>query len=121
MELTFYYYPICSTCKKAKAHLEEKSVINLIDIKKAPPSKEQILTWMQEGDFTIKNFFNTSGNSYRTLGLKETIDQMSQEEAAQLLANDGMLIKRPLLVSKTGQLLAIGYKTQRYDEVLTYE
>jgi arsenate reductase-like glutaredoxin family protein len=74
---------------------------------------------MNQGKFSVKNFFNTSGNSYRELGLKGKIDQMSQEEAAELLSKDGMLIKRPLLLASTGELLAIGYKTEIYDEVLT--
>ncbi|SQA89922.1 arsenate reductase [Streptococcus dysgalactiae] len=65
--------------------------------------------WMETSGYTIKNFFNTSGNSYRELGLKDKIDQLSLDKAAELLATDGMLIKRPILI-KDGNVLQVGYR-----------
>jgi len=121
MELTFYWYPKCSTCKAAKKQLETSASLTLVDIKETPPTKENILKWMNQGDFTIKNFFNTSGLSYRTLGMKDKIDQLTKEEAAALLETDGMLIKRPLLLDATGRLVRIGYKEESYKEVLANE
>lgn len=108
---TFYQYPKCSTCRKARAELEKLGKdFTSIDIKENPPKSELILEWMESSDYTIKNFFNTSGQSYRALGLKDKIDNLSAQEAADLLASDGMLIKRPILL-KDGKLLQIGYRT----------
>lgn len=108
---TFYQYPKCSTCRKARAELEKLGKdFTSIDIKENPPKAELILEWMGSSDYTIKNFFNTSGQSYRALGLKDKIDNLSAQEAADLLASDGMLIKRPILL-KDGKLLQIGYRT----------
>lgn len=108
---TFYQYPKCSTCRKARSELEKLGKdFTSIDIKKNPPKAELILEWMESSDYTIKNFFNTSGQSYRALGLKDKIDNLSAQEAADLLASDGMLIKRPILL-KDGKLLQIGYRT----------
>ncbi|MGT2959769.1 arsenate reductase family protein [Streptococcus caballi] len=108
---TFYQYPKCSTCRKARAELEKLGKdFTSIDIKENPPKAELILEWMESSDYTIKNFFNTSGQSYRALGLKDKIDNLSAQEAADLLASDGMLIKRPILL-KDGKLLQIGYRT----------
>lgn len=108
---TFYQYPKCSTCRKARAELEKLGKdFTSIDIKENPPKAELILEWMESSDYSIKNFFNTSGQSYRALGLKDKIDNLSAQEAADLLASDGMLIKRPILL-KDGKLLQIGYRT----------
>jgi len=121
LSLTFYEYPKCSTCKKAKTFLANEKNLQVIDIKANPPKKEDLLTWMKQGNFTLKNFFNTSGNSYKALGLKGKVDMMSQEEAAELLASDGMLIKRPLLIDENNQLLAVGFKEVTYKELLASE
>lgn len=108
--ITFYQYPKCTTCRKAKAELENLGKdFTSIDIKENPPKAELILEWMENSDYTIKKFFNTSGQSYRALGLKDKIDQLSAQEAAGLLASDGMLIKRPILL-KDGKLLQVGYR-----------
>lgn len=109
--MILYQYPNCSTCKKALKELETLGVsVETIDIKKNPPTAEVIELWMKESSYTVKQFFNTSGQSYRALGLKDRIDNLSPAEAAQLLASDGMLIKRPILV-KDGQVVQIGYRT----------
>lgn len=96
--LRFIEYPKCSTCRKAKAELSQLGLdFEAVDIVKETPSKEEILTWMENSDLNIKSFFNTSGLKYRELGLKDKLSGLSDEEAAELLATDGMLIKRPIL------------------------
>ena len=108
--LQFIEYPKCSTCRKAKAELTQLGLdFETVDIVKETPSAEQLLTWMRNSDLEIKAFFNTSGMKYRELGLKDKVPNFSAEEAAALLATDGMLIKRPLLV-QGDKLLQIGYR-----------
>ncbi|MCY0530577.1 Spx/MgsR family RNA polymerase-binding regulatory protein, partial [Klebsiella pneumoniae] len=82
-----------------------------IDIKSTPPSAEELKAWMEATGLELKKYFNTSGNSYRELGLKDKFDSLSLEQALNLLANDGMLIKRPLLI-QDGKILQIGYRTK---------
>ncbi|EHJ56103.1 spx/MgsR family transcriptional regulator [Streptococcus urinalis FB127-CNA-2] len=106
--ITFYEYPKCSTCQRAKKELKQYvSNFETIDIKTNPPKDELLKTWMNQGDFTLKNFFNTSGNRYKSLGLKDKIDSLTIDQAADMLSKDGMLIKRPLLI-KDGTLVQIG-------------
>ncbi|MGT2929459.1 arsenate reductase family protein [Streptococcus dentasini] len=113
--LTFYEYPKCSTCKRAKKELDELGVdYESIDIKQEPPKAEVLREWISTSGVAIKKFFNTSGQSYRALNLKDKIDKISLSEAADLLAADGMLIKRPLLV-KDNTVLQIGYRTPYID------
>ena len=108
--ITFYHYPKCSTCKRAKAELDQMGVsYQAIDLKENPPSAQTLGELLASSDYKLKQLFNTSGNSYRALGLKDKFDTLTQEEALELLANDGMLIKRPLLV-KDGKLLQIGHR-----------
>ncbi|AXQ79155.1 arsenate reductase family protein [Streptococcus chenjunshii] len=109
--LTFYEYPRCSTCRKAKAELKKLGLtFEAIDIKKTPPKAEQLKSWLETGPFNLKSYFNTSGNSYRQLGLKDTFSSLSTDEALKLLAADGMLLKRPIL-TENGRILQIGYRT----------
>ena len=92
---TFYEYPKCSTCRRAKAELQELGVdFVAVDITVDTPKAEQLEEWIENSTYTIKNFFNTSGQVYRALGLKDKIDSLSIDEAASLLASDGTLIKR---------------------------
>ena len=108
--LQFIEYPKCSTCRKAKAELNQLGVdFEAVDIVQNTPSRDQILDWIQNSDFELKSFFNTSGLKYRELGLKEKVPHLTAQEAADLLATDGMLIKRPLLV-RDNQILQIGYR-----------
>lgn len=112
---TFYEYPKCTTCKKAKAELNQLGLeFTAIDIKVNPPKAEILKSWLDSGKFPLKSFFNTSGQSYRSLGLKDKIADLSHQEAAELLASDGMLIKRPILI-KEDQVLQIGYRTPYED------
>ena len=114
--LQFIEYPKCSTCRKAKAELNQLGVdFEAVDIVQNTPSRDQLLDWIQNSDFEIKSFFNTSGLKYRELGLKEKVPHMTAQEAADLLATDGMLIKRPLLV-RDNQILQIGYR-MAYEEL----
>lgn len=96
--LTFYWYPKCSTCRKAKSWLDESQLTyETVDMITTPPTAETLLHWMETNDLPIRRFFNTSGMRYRELGLKDQIDTFTKEEAAALLSTDGMLIKRPIL------------------------
>ena len=114
--LQFIEYPKCSTCRKAKAELNQLGVdFEAVDIVQNTPSRDQLLDWIQNSDFELKAFFNTSGLKYRELGLKEKVPHMTAQEAADLLATDGMLIKRPLLV-RDNQILQIGYR-MAYEEL----
>ena len=114
--LQFIEYPKCSTCRKAKAELNQLGVdFEAVDIVQNTPSRDQLLDWIQNSDFEIKAFFNTSGLKYRELGLKEKVPHLTAQEAADLLATDGMLIKRPLLV-RDNRILQIGYR-KTYEEL----
>lgn len=109
--LLFYEYPKCSTCRAAKAELQALGLdFEAIDIKSNPPQASQLKEWMEATGLELKKYFNTSGNSYRTLGLKDRFDQLTVDQALELLASDGMLIKRPLLI-QDGKILQIGYRT----------
>ncbi|MGT2887732.1 arsenate reductase family protein [Streptococcus didelphis] len=113
--IIFYEYPKCSTCQRAKKELATLvEHFEAIDIKTNPPKAEQLKKWMTDSGFSIKNFFNTSGNSYRQLGLKDKIDQLTIDQAAELLSKDGMLIKRPLLI-RDENLLQIGARKAYQD------
>ncbi|HEM2877030.1 TPA: arsenate reductase family protein [Streptococcus suis] len=110
--ILFYEYPKCSTCRAAKAELKSLGLeFEAIDIKSTPPSAEELKAWMEATGLELKKYFNTSGNSYRELGLKDKFDSLRLEQALNLLANDGMLIKRPLLI-QDGKILQIGYRTK---------
>lgn len=99
--MLFLCYPKCSTCQKAKAWLEERSIsYDLRDIKQNNPTAEELTAWYQKSGLPLKKFFNTSGLQYKALGLKEKLPAMSEAEQLALLATDGMLVKRPLLVGE---------------------
>lgn len=116
---TFYEYPKCMTCQKAKKELLALGVeFEAIDIKKNPPQVELLGDLLANSSLDLKKLFNTSGNSYRALGLKDKFDDLSVEEALKLLAADGMLIKRPILI-KDGKILQIGYRTPYMELGLT--
>ncbi|EPI01505.1 transcriptional regulator, Spx/MgsR family [Enterococcus faecalis 13-SD-W-01] len=115
---TLYSYPKCSTCRKAKAWLENQKVeFQIVDMITNVPEAAQIEAWFTESDLPIRRLFNTSGMKYRELGLKDQIDSFSIKEASQVLSTDGMLIKRPLL-AKENQILAVGFNEKSYEGVL---
>ena len=112
---TFYWYPKCSTCKKAKAWLDQKEVkYQLIDMIQTPPSAQQLAEWMEQSELPVRRFFNTSGIRYREQGLKEKVNDFSIKGASELLATDGMLIKRPIFI-KEDQFIANGFKEADYE------
>ena len=107
--MLFIEYPKCSTCKKAKKHLEELGVsFEDRHIVEENPTKEELTEWISVSGYPAKKFFNTSGMKYRELGLKDRLPQMTDEEKIELLATDGMLVKRPLLID--GDRILVGFK-----------
>ena len=115
--MKFIYYPPCSTCKKAKVWLEEHgSPYEGRDIKLENPSLEELKAWVRISGLPLKKFFNTSGLKYKELGLKDRLPSMSEEEQLSLLAGDGMLVKRPLVITETGVL--VGFKPKEWEQIL---
>lgn len=107
-------YERCSTCKKAKQWLiDNKYQFETNDIKEQTPNKQQLKHWAEKFNIPINKFFNTSGISYRRLNLKNKLSTLSYEEKLELLASDGMLIKRPLLITDTKML--IGFKIDEWE------
>ena len=97
--MLFLQYPPCSTCQKAKKWLDEKGIAYTArHIKEQNPTYEELKRWYEVSGLPLKKFFNTSGLKYKELNLKEKLPNMTEEEQLRLLATDGMLVKRPLLV-----------------------
>ncbi len=116
--LEFYWYPKCGTCKKALKWLEANDIqVETIDLVQKTPDAQHLKKWMSESQLPIRRFFNTSGIKYRELGLKDKVDGYTLEQAAELLASDGMLIKRPIVI-KDDQFLMNGFKEKEYEGVL---
>lgn len=112
--ITYYAYPKCTTCRKAKKWLDGQGIeYKEINIAEAPPSKEQLSEIYRASGVELKKFFNTSGMKYRELGLKDKLAQMSEEQQLELLASDGMLIKRPLTYGD-GKV-TLGFKEQDFE------
>ena len=98
MALTFYGYPLCDTCRKAKKWLETEEIpFNEYHIVDHPPSKEELKKWKEQEGLEWKQFFNTSGKKYREMDLKSRLPKASEEEILEWLSSDGMLIKRPVV------------------------
>lgn len=109
MALTFYWYPNCGTCKKAKKWLDDNIIdYTSIHIVEHTPSQQTILDMMDKSELPAKKFFNTSGKSYRENNIKDKIANASNEEMAEVLASDGMLIKRP--ITTDGEKITVGFK-----------
>lgn len=115
--MTFLCYPRCSTCQKAKKWLDERGIAyELRDIKEQNPTAEELRAWREKSGLPLKRFFNTSGLQYKALGLKEKLPAMTEEEQFDLLATDGMLVKRPLLVTENRVL--VGFREAEYEAAL---
>lgn len=113
----FICYPNCSTCRKAEAWLKEHGVSYTVrHIVEECPTAEEIDAWRTLGGLPLKRFFNTSGMLYRSLGLKERLPSMSEEEQFALLASDGMLVKRPILVLPDRVL--VGFRAAEWEAAL---
>ena len=117
MNHTFYHYPRCSTCVKAKKWLASQGVeVTAINLAEAPPTKQQLKKIHETSGKPMKALFNTSGQSYRNGSFKDKLPTMTQDEQLKALAADGMLIKRPILV--LGNKSLIGFKLTEWEEGL---
>ena len=115
--MLFLEYPPCSTCKKAQKWLDDNGLeYTARHIKENNPSYDELKTWYEASGMPLKKFFNTSGLVYKNLGLKDKLPTMTDEEQLQLLATDGMLVKRPLVVLD-GTVLT-GFKESEWEEKL---
>ena len=113
--MLFIQYPPCSTCQKAKKWLTEKGIpYTDRHIKENNPTYEELKAWHAKSGLPLKKFFNTSGLLYKSMNLKEKLPTMSEEEQLRLLASDGMLVKRPLLVTEDAVL--VGFKETQWGE-----
>lgn len=117
MSVLFLQYPPCTTCKKAKTWLDEQGVAyEARNIKEENPTAEELKVWHEKSGLPLKKFFNTSGLVYKALGLKDRLPTMSEEEQYQLLASDGMLVKRPLVVGEN--FVLVGFREAQWQEQL---
>ena len=115
--MLFVEYPKCSTCQKAKRYLEKRGVaFEDRPIHTQPPTVEELRAWQARSGLPLKRFFNTSGRSYQALGLKDKLPGLSEDEQLELLAGDGMLVKRPILV--TEETVLVGFKQEAWDAAL---
>ncbi|WP_409302555.1 arsenate reductase family protein [Peribacillus sp. SCS-155] len=113
MAITFYWYPKCGTCRNAKKWLDNQNLsYNEINIAENPPSKAELLELYRNSGLELKKFFNTSGMKYRELGLKEKLKSAAEDEMLDILASDGMLIKRP--IATDGNNVTVGFKEDEY-------
>ena len=111
------YYPKCSTCKKAKKWLDDKGkVYDIRNIKEENPTFDDLKDWHNKSGLTLRRFFNTSGILYREMGLKDKLDSMTEDEMLNLLATDGMLVKRPIAID--GDKVLVGFKESEWNETL---
>ena len=111
--MLFIEYPKCSTCKRAKKYLEDRGIaFQDRHIVEDNPTEEELTEWIRMSGLPAKRFFNTSGMKYRELGLKDRLPDMSEEEQIRLLAGDGMLVKRPLLID--GERVLVGFKEKEW-------
>ena len=115
--MLFICYPKCSTCQKARTWLDEKGITyDFRDIKLENPTAEELTRWWKLSGLPLKKFFNTSGLQYKALGLKDKLPAMSEDEQIALLATDGMLVKRPLLVGD--DFVLVGFKPDEWAQKL---
>jgi len=116
LALTFYWYPKCGTCRNAKKWLDEHQLsYDAVHIVENPPTKEQLADLYKKSGLELKKFFNTSGLKYRELGVKDKLKTSTEDELLELLASDGMLIKRPLLTD--GSHVTVGFKEADYEKL----
>lgn len=116
--MLFLLYPPCSTCKKAQKWLDDHGLnYTSRHIKEDRPSYEELKHWHSLSDLPMKRFFNTSGLLYKSMELKDKLPGMTEEEQLQLLATDGMLVKRPIIITDDGKVLT-GFKEKEWESIL---
>lgn len=117
MPVLFVCYPKCTTCQKARKWLEGRNIeMTVRDIKPDNPTRDELAAWHKASGLPMKKFFNTSGNLYKELKLKDRLSAMTEDEMLDLLATDGMLVKRPILVS--GETVLVGFKEADWEALL---
>ena len=115
--MLFLYYPKCSTCQKAKKWLDEHNIsYTERHIVEENPTYEELKQWYENGNLPLKKFFNTSGMLYKEQKLKDKLPTMSEDEQLKLLATNGMLVKRPLIVD--GNMVLTGFKEKEWTDFL---
>ncbi len=115
--MKFICYPKCTTCKKAQAWLDSKGLTYEVrDIKTENPTEAEISAWYKKSGLPLKKFFNTSGLLYKSMQLKDKLADMTEEEQIKLLSTDGMLVKRPILLTENTVL--VGFKEKDYEILL---
>ena len=120
MKTLFIEYPKCSTCQKAKKWLEQNNIeFKDRHIVENNPTKEELKKWIKQSGYDIKKFFNTSGMKYKELNLKEKLPNMTDDEKIQILSTDGMLVKRPLIV--TDDLILVGFREKEWEQLKNRE
>lgn len=111
--ITFICYSKCTTCKKAQKFLDESNIeYEIRDIKSNNPNMDELKDLYNRSGLPLKKFFNTSGQLYRSMGLKDKLQNMSEEEQLQLLSSDGMLVKRPIAVSD--DIVLVGFNAEKW-------
>ena len=116
--MIFVCYPKCTTCQKAEQYLIKNNIsFTMRDIKENNPNFDELKKWYQISGLPLKRFFNTSGLKYKELALKDKLPNMSETEQLYLLATDGMLVKRPLLIEDS--FVLVGFKEKEWAEKLT--
>ena len=115
--IKFICYPKCTTCQKAKKWLDDNKIeYELRDIKEDNPSLEELTAWYKMSGLPLKKLFNTSGLLYKSMELKDKLPTMAEEEQLKLLATDGMLVKRPLVIGE--DFVLVGFKESEWSEKL---
>ena len=115
--MLFVCYPKCTTCQKAQKWLDETGAAYTVrNIKEDNPTRAELEQWHQRSGLPLKRFFNTSGLQYKALGLKDKLPEMSQEEQLDLLATDGILVKRPILVGD--DVVLVGFRQAEWEAAL---
>ena len=115
--MLFVCYPKCSTCQRARTFLDEHgAAYTLRDIKTENPTAEELRLWWEKSGLPLKRFFNTSGLQYKALGLKDRLPDMDEQAQLDLLATDGMLVKRPILVGE--DFVLVGFRAAEWEQRL---
>lgn len=115
--MLFLQYPTCSTCQKAKKWLDDRGMVYTDrHIKEQNPTYEELKDWYTRSGLPLKRFFNTSGLLYKSLNLKDRLPGMTEEEQLRLLASDGMLVKRPVVIQ--GDVILTGFRESEWEKLL---